>query len=70
MRKMIILTICLTASLFALAQPDPHEIIVREAGTLGSIITKNSMEQADWLKITGELNSSDIKTLRHMLGGI
>ncbi len=70
MKKFFTMFACLWAVLSATAQTGMNEIRVREAGTLESIIEMYSLQQAEWLKITGDLNGSDIKTLRRMLGGI
>jgi hypothetical protein len=70
MKKFFTMFACLWAFLSATAQTGMNEIRVREAGTLESIIEKYSLQQAEWLKISGDLNGSDIKVLRRMLGGI
>ena len=70
MKKFVFLFACMTMALFAMAQSETPMIIVEEAGTLESIITGTAAEQAEQLVVAGELNGSDIKTLRHLLGGV
>ena len=57
----------MTFALFALSQ-DNH-VYVEEAGTLDSLLNAFSLKDAAQLTIEGELNGSDIKTIRYMLGG-
>ena len=70
MKKFVFLFACMTMALFAMAQSETPMIIVEEAGTLESIITGTAAEQAEQLVVAGKLNGSDIKTLRHLLGGL
>ena len=53
-----------------IVEPDPMAIHVDEAGTLESIINSLALDNVGQMKVTGELNGNDIRTLRRMLGGV
>lgn len=53
-----------------IVEADPMNIRVEEAGTLESTINSMGLNNIDCLKITGEINGSDIRMLRRMLGGL
>ena len=52
-----------------IVEPDPMTINVSEAGTLESAINELGLDNSGQMKVTGELNGNDIRTLRRMLGG-
>ena len=70
LNEKVLLLSCIIFSQLAFAQSDPRIIILDEPGILQSLISSRGLEQEEWLKVIGELNGSDIKTLRHLLGGI
>ncbi len=71
MKRIILLFASVCATINGMCQMNNRDlfIIVNQAGTLNSIIDKFSYQYADSITIGGTLNGSDIRTLRHMLGG-
>ena len=46
-----------------------RDVVVEQAGTLSKLLSQDEKEQLTSLRLSGELNSSDIRLLRKMTGG-
>ena len=66
--KRIIFTLALMAFVLYSSSQD-NFVCVEKVGTLDSLLNALSLKDATQLTVSGELNGSDIKTLRYMLGG-
>ncbi len=71
MKRIILLVLSFFATTYGMCQIKKTDllIIINQAGTLNSIINNLSFQDVDSLILAGTLNGSDIRILRHMLGG-
>ena len=71
MKKLFFIAIFVSMAICSKAQSQITHffLVMDQAGSLESIINNRSLQDIDSLTIYGSLNSSDIRTLRQMLGG-